>query len=313
MHKTVHGVTGKESQVTNEMEITVAKSAGFCFGVKRAVSLVYEETEKRKAGDMRERPVYTIGPIIHNEIVVNDLRNKGVRVLGDDLNRVEDGEPPEPGSTVIIRSHGIPKEMHENLSRQGLHVVDATCPFVRKIHDIVDEKSREGYAIVIIGDPSHPEVIGIRGWAGSDCYVVMTSDDIAKLKSIKKDRLCIVAQTTFNFRKFQELVEIIGKLGYDVVVMNTICNATRERQIEAMELAGSSDVMLVIGGHNSSNTQKLFDICRSQCGRTWFVSDPDDLRDIHFEARDKVGITAGASTPNTIIQEVSQHVRRAEL
>ena len=313
MHKTVHGVTGKESQVTNEMEITVAKSAGFCFGVKRAVSLVYEETEKREAGEMRERPVYTIGPIIHNEIVVNDLRNKGVRVLGDDLKRVEDGEPPEPGSTVIIRSHGIPKEMHENLSRQGLHVVDATCPFVRKIHDIVDEKSREGYAIVIIGDPSHPEVIGIRGWAGSDCYVVMTSDDIAKLKSIKKDRLCIVAQTTFNFRKFQELVEIIGKLGYDVVVMNTICNATRERQIEAMELAGSSDVMLVIGGHNSSNTQKLFDICRSQCGRTWFVSDPDDLRDIHFEAGDKVGITAGASTPNTIIQEVSQHVRRAEL
>ena len=313
MHKTVHGVTGKESQVTNEMEITVAKSAGFCFGVKRAVSLVYEETEKREAGEMRERPVYTIGPIIHNEIVVNDLRNKGVRVLGDDLKRVEDGEPPEPGSTVIIRSHGIPKEMHENLSRQGLHVVDATCPFVRKIHDIVDEKSREGYAIVIIGDPSHPEVIGIRGWAGSDCYVIMTSDDIAKLKSIKKDRLCIVAQTTFNFRKFQELVEIIGKLGYDVVVMNTICNATRERQIEAMELAGSSDVMLVIGGHNSSNTQKLFDICRSQCGRTWFVSDPDDLRDIHFEAGDKVGITAGASTPNTIIQEVSQHVRRAEL
>ena len=313
MHKTVHGVTGKESQVTNEMEITVAKSAGFCFGVKRAVSLVYEETEKRKAGDMRERPVYTIGPIIHNEIVVNDLRNKGVRVLGDDLKRVEDGEPPEPGSTVIIRSHGIPKEMHEKLSRQGLHVVDATCPFVRKIHDIVDEKSREGCAIVIIGDPSHPEVIGIRGWAGSECYVVMTSDDIRKLKDIKKDRLCIVAQTTFNFRKFQELVEIIGKLGYDVVVMNTICNATRERQIEAMELAGSSDVMLVIGGHNSSNTQKLFDICRSQCGRTWFVSDPDDLRDIHFEAGDKVGITAGASTPNTIIQEVSQHVRRAEL
>ena len=313
MHKTVHGVTGKESQVTNEMEMTVAKSAGFCFGVKRAVSLVYEETEKREAGEMRERPVYTIGPIIHNEIVVNDLRNKGVRVLGDDLKRVEDGEPPEPGSTVIIRSHGIPKEMHEKLSRQGLHVVDATCPFVRKIHDIVDEKSREGYAIVIIGDPSHPEVIGIRGWAGSDCYVVMTSDDIRNLKDIKKDRLCIVAQTTFNFRKFQELVEIIGKLGYDVVVMNTICNATRERQIEAMELAGSSDVMLVIGGHNSSNTQKLFDICRSQCGRTWFVSDPDDLRDIHFEAGDKVGITAGASTPNTIIQEVSQHVRRAEL
>ena len=295
------------------MEITVAKSAGFCFGVKRAVSLVYEETEKREAGEMRERPVYTIGPIIHNEIVVNDLRNKGVRVLGDDLKRVEDGEPPEPGSTVIIRSHGIPKEMHEKLSRQGLHVVDATCPFVRKIHDIVDEKSREGCAIVIIGDPSHPEVIGIRGWAGSECYVVMTSDDIRNLKDIKKDRLCIVAQTTFNFRKFQELVEIIGKLGYDVVVMNTICNATRERQIEAMELAGSSDVMLVIGGHNSSNTQKLFDICRSQCGRTWFVSDPDDLRDIHFEARDKVGITAGASTPNTIIQEVSQHVRRAEL
>ena len=288
------------------MKITIAKSAGFCFGVKRAVDMVYEET-------LKGGRVYTMGPIIHNEIVVNDLAEKGVRIIDDDLVCKEEGGCPPEGSTVIVRSHGISRELYEKLKASGMRIVDATCPFVQKIHDIVSEKSREGHMIVIIGDPTHPEVIGIRGWALGTCEVVSTPEEAGRLKTDPDRTIHIVAQTTFNFHKFKELVEIVKSLGYHVVVTNTICSATRLRQTEALELAAASDVMIVIGGHHSSNTQKLYDICKSQCGNTFFVSSPDDLRGIRIKAGDRVGITAGASTPNTLIQEVSQHVRRAEL
>jgi len=288
------------------LKVTVAKSAGFCFGVRRAVNLVYEETEK-------SRCVYTMGPIIHNEYVVNDLSEKGVQILGDDLICKETGVKPVPGSTVVVRSHGISRQMQEQLTAAGYRLVDATCPFVQKIHEIVSEKSEKGYPIIIIGDPDHPEVQGIRGWANGFCAVIRTKEDARSL-AIDRDRtLCIVSQTTFNFQKFQELVEIVKSLGYHVVVTNTICSATRERQREAMELAAASDIMIVIGGRHSSNTQKLYDICSRQCVNTVFVSSPDDLRGFRPKADDRVGITAGASTPNTLIQEVSQHVRRAEL
>ncbi|MDO5702345.1 MAG: 4-hydroxy-3-methylbut-2-enyl diphosphate reductase, partial [Lachnospiraceae bacterium] len=236
----------------------------------------------------------------------------GVKVLQDDL-RAEDGSEPREGDTVVIRSHGISRELFEKISGRGLRIVDATCPFVRKIHSIVSEKSREGCPVIIIGDPSHPEVKGIRGWGGDDCFVVMNREDTERIPFPPGSKVCIVSQTTFNYRKFQELVEIIARLSYDSNVINTICSATSERQTEALELATASDVMLVIGGKHSSNTQKLYDICRSRCGNTWFVSDPDDLREVEFQPGDRIGITAGASTPNTIIQEVSQHVRRAEL
>ena len=288
------------------MTVTVAKSAGFCFGVKRAVSLVYEEAEKNAK-------VYTMGPIIHNEIVTSDLARKGVRILDDSLICEEEQSQPDPGATVILRSHGVPRQMARTLEEGGYRVVDATCPFVRKIHQIVSEKSREGLPVIIIGDPKHPEVIGIRGWAEGPCEVIESEKDAEILDFDKNRPVCIVSQTTFNFQKFQELVEIVKSLGYHVIVTDTVCNATHERQAEAMELAKASDVMLVIGGKHSSNTQKLYDICTSQCMRTYFVSSPEDLKGICFRAEDKVGITAGASTPNTIIQEVSLHVRRAEL
>lgn len=289
------------------MEVRVAKSAGFCFGVKRAVSLVYEEAEKN-AGS-----VYTLGPIIHNEIVVEDLRARGVRIIDEEFRVPESGEVPPAGSTVVVRSHGISREMQERLEGRGYRVIDATCPFVGKIHDIVSKHSAAGRPVVIIGSPAHPEVIGIRGWVSGECAVVERPEDAQGLHFDRDVPLCVVSQTTFNFQKFEELVEIIKSLGYHVVVTNTICNATKERQGETLDLAADSDVMIVIGGRSSSNTRKLYDICKSQCRETYYIQTPEDLAHVHIPGIAKVGITAGASTPNTLIQEVSQHVRRTEL
>ena len=233
------------------MQVKVADSAGFCFGVKRAVDLVYEETEKSRGR------VYTMGPIIHNEQVVSD--------------------------------------------------------FVRKIHDIVEKRSREGYHIVIIGSPIHPEVQGIKGWVDGTCSIIENAEDIEKLRPYRERPIWIVSQTTFNHNKFKELVEIMEKMGYHVVVTNTICSATKERQTEALELARTSDTMIVIGGKHSSNTQKLYDICLSQCKNTYHIQTLDDLVTVNIQSDSCVGITAGASTPNTIIQEVFAHVRGTEL
>ena len=288
------------------MEVTVAKSAGFCFGVKRAVGLAYEEAASKSPA------VYTLGPIIHNEFVVDDLATKGVHVIDDNLYCEAEKRKPPKGSVIIIRSHGIGRSLYEKIRSEGYRTVDATCPFVQKIHDIVRKKSADGTPVIIIGNPNHPEVCGIRGWGGDDCCVVENAEDVANIPYSKADEICIVSQTTFNFQKFQELVEIIERLGYHIHVTNTICNATRERQEEALELAGRSDAMIVIGGRASSNTQKLYDICRSRCEATYFVQSQDDLKHIKIESDSCVGITAGASTPNNIIQEVSLNVSRTE-
>ncbi|MDO4620938.1 MAG: 4-hydroxy-3-methylbut-2-enyl diphosphate reductase [Lachnospiraceae bacterium] len=284
------------------MKVTVAKSAGFCFGVKRAVGLAYEEAA---AAEKEGRAVYTLGPIIHNEAVVDDLRQKGVRVLDETLHCAEDGSVPADGSVIIVRSHGITKAMHNELAAHNWRIVDATCPFVQKIHKIVSEKSSEGYPIIIIGSPEHPEVQGIRGWVNGPCAVVSDEASARALTLSADHEICIVSQTTINFDKFQESVEIIKALGYHVVVTNTICNATQERQREALELARKSDKMIVIGGRSSSNTQKLVEICRRECADTLYIQNADDLESVYFPTDSCVGITAGASTPNTIIQEVS--------
>ena len=286
------------------MNITVAKSAGFCFGVKRAVNKVYEQA------DIKSGPIYTYGPIIHNEEVVKDLEEKGVKVL-DNLETLTDAQKQEKG-TVIIRSHGVSKEVYEKLEHAGFEIEDATCPFVLKIHQIVEEFSNDGYEIVIIGSSLHPEVEGIRGWCDPKHTTVIADYEEAqnyKPKSGKK--VCIVAQTTFNYKKFQELVEIIQKKGYirDIRVLNTICNATEERQNEAAKLAETSDIMIVIGGRSSSNTQKLYEICKEECANTYYIQTQEDL---HLDTSghiDNVGITAGASTPKKIIEEVQKYVR----
>ncbi len=280
------------------MEVIVAKTAGFCFGVKRAVEQVYEQIEKA------ERPVYTFGPIIHNEQVVEDLAQKGVRVIDteEELEAVRD-------AIVIIRSHGVGKHIYDLLEQNGVTVVDATCPFVKKIHRIVQEQQAAGRRGIIVGNPDHPEVQGIRGWGDEGTLVVENADQIENLPVSTKDKLCVVAQTTFNYNKFQDLVEKFEKKGYDILVLNTICNATQERQVEAKRIASEVDAMIVIGGRNSSNTQKLYEICRKECKNTYFIQTLGDFNPECVNSVRSVGITAGASTPNQIIEEVHTNVR----
>ena len=279
------------------MEVILAKSAGFCFGVKRAVETVYEQTGT-------ENRIYTYGPIIHNEEVVKDLESKGVTVLEgeEDLRKLDKG-------TVVIRSHGVPREICEMIETKGLTCVDATCPFVKRIHRIVEKESGEGRRIIIIGNPGHPEVEGIMGWSHTPAAVIESAEEAEKFTCLPGEKLCLVSQTTFNYNKFKELVEIFQKKGYDIIVLNTICNATEERQTEAAKIARDVDAMIVIGGRNSSNTQKLFEICKNECNNTYYIQTVKDLDITCFESIDSVGITAGASTPNKIIEEVQKNVR----
>ena len=279
------------------MEVLTAKSAGFCFGVKRAVDKVYEI-----AGEGKK--IYTYGPIIHNEQVVQDLEEKGVVVIENEeaLSSIKEG-------TVIIRSHGVPKRIQEKIEAQGLQCVDATCPFVKRIHKIVEKESAAGKQILIIGNAGHPEVEGIMGWSVGDTKVAETREEIEAITFDENRAICVVSQTTFNYNKFKELVEIFGKRGYDISVVNTICNATEERQTEAKEIAAKVDSMIIIGGKHSSNTRKLYEICSRECADTYFIQTLDDL---HLELPKSVrlvGITAGASTPNKIIEEVQNYVR----
>ena len=286
------------------MEVKVAKTAGFCFGVQRAVDKVYELI------DSCPDRLFTLGPIIHNEEVVNDLEKKGVRVASE-----EELKTLPEGSTVVIRSHGVGKKVYDQLEECGLSYVDVTCPFVLKIHRIVEKESKAGSHIVIIGDPDHPEVVGICGWCIGPYTVIRTKQDALDFVPPEGKNVCIVSQTTFNYNKFKDLVEILRKKRYDNTVLNilnilnTICNATEERQREAKNIAGEVDTMLVVGGRHSSNTQKLFEICKKECGNTYYIQTPVDLDSEMFHHSSYVGITAGASTPKKIIEEVQEHVR----
>lgn len=278
------------------MEVIVAKTAGFCFGVKRAVDQVYKQVEEGNG------TIYTYGPIIHNEEVVRELEQKGVRIIDgeEELSRVTEG-------TVVIRSHGVPQRIYRLLEDKGLNVVDATCPFVKKIHRIVYKHSLEGAGILIIGNDGHPEVEGIKGWCCGPVTVIGTEEEAENFRHEKKRPLCIVSQTTFNYKKFDKLVEIILKMRYDKVdILNTICSATEERQSEAREIAARVDGMIVIGGRHSSNTRKLYEICQKECVNTYYIQTLKDLDFRLLPSMSCVGITAGASTPNNLIEEVSK-------
>ena len=281
------------------MEVRLAKTAGFCFGVKRAVETVYEQAKKSD-----HTKIYTYGPIIHNEEVVKDMREKGVEVIYslEELKRLREG-------VVIIRSHGVAKEIYTILEKQGVSCVDATCPFVKKIHRIVERESRDGKHIIIIGDELHPEVQGIKGWAENSVTVIKTEEDAEKFQVSPDTKICVVSQTTFNYNKFKYLVEIISKKSYDISVLNTICSATKERQEEANQIAQEVDAMIVIGDKHSSNTQKLFEICDKACNNTYYIQTLDDLNMNQLKSVKTVGITAGASTPKNIIEEVQNNVR----
>ena len=279
------------------MNVILAKSAGFCFGVKRAVDTVYERI-------LEKEPLYTFGPIIHNEEVVRDLEEKGVVVVND-----VDELAGKPQGTVIIRAHGVERGVCEKIQTLGFSIVDATCPFVLKIHRLVERYSGEDCHIVIVGNASHPEVKGIKSWSNAeDTRVIGTREEAEKYDASHGKKVCIVSQTTFNYNKFQELVEIIKEKGYDIIVLNTICNATEERQTEARAIAEQVDAMIVIGGRNSSNTQKLLETCRLRCKRSILVETPEDVPQNLAKADDRVALTAGASTPQWLLEQVRARI-----
>ncbi|MBR4514897.1 MAG: bifunctional 4-hydroxy-3-methylbut-2-enyl diphosphate reductase/30S ribosomal protein S1 [Lachnospiraceae bacterium] len=295
------------------MKVILAKTAGFCFGVKRALDTAYAAVERNADNGI----MYTLGPIIHNEQVTEDLEKRGVEILAEkEMDEVLTSIPEEKRKsvTVITRSHGIGKDVYDKLTGYGVNIVDATCPFVKKIHRIVEEKSREGKRIYIAGDKTHPEVQGIAKWCASKPVIF---SDISELVNDEGDidtpeGVVLCAQTTFNAEKFKKFVEFFQKKYYNAEIYNTICNATEERQREARALAADVDTMIVIGGKNSSNTQKLYEICASKCERSYYIQTLVDLDLAVLESADRVGITAGASTPNHIIKEVQNSIMAEE-
>ena len=279
------------------MEVILAKKAGFCFGVKRAVDTAFDEADKSAKDGIR---AYTFGPIIHNEEVTKKLEEAGVGTISS----IEDLKTLPAGSKIIIRSHGVGRDIYESINNAGMDIVDATCPFVTNIHKIVEERSKSGDVILIIGNPGHAEVEGTIGWSYNDPYLINSFEDIDALPDFQDKKITVVSQTTYSLKKFQELVAVLQDKYYNINVCKTICNATEERQREAGELASSVDHMIVIGGKDSSNTQKLYEISRQQCNNTYYIQTLVDLDLTVFESDSRVGITAGASTPNYVIKEV---------
>ena len=274
-------------------KIELAKTAGFCFGVNRAVEMTYELVNSGKK-------VSTLGPLIHNPVVIEDLEKKGVRVL-------KSPEQAEKGSTVVVRTHGIGRSVMQELSATGAEICDATCPFVKKIHRIVSENSSEDIPVLIAGDSDHPEVMGIMGYCNGECFTFKNAaelrDIFEKHPELSQKRITVVSQTTFSVKEWEESSKIINLLCTNANVFDTICNATQDRQHEATELSARADIMIIIGGLESSNTAKLKAVCEKNC-RTYLVERAAELKNIDFSGCNFIGVTAGASTPARIIKEV---------
>ncbi len=275
------------------MKITLAKTAGFCFGVNRAVNTVYDMLENGAK-------VCTLGPIIHNPQLVEQLAERGVRI-------VESPDEVMAGETLVIRSHGVPLEVMEKAKEKGIEVVDATCPFVAKIHKIVAAASKDGHTVLIAGDSKHHEVIGIVGHVLGEVHIFSSEDDLLKLlesyPQLEKDLVTVVSQTTFNEKIFKKCAKILKKVCTNATIFDTICNATSTRQQEAHDLSKANDTMVVIGGRHSSNTAKLFDVCKANCEKTVLIETADELKKDFFIGSVNVGVVAGASTPAGIIKE----------
>ncbi|WP_449076314.1 bifunctional 4-hydroxy-3-methylbut-2-enyl diphosphate reductase/30S ribosomal protein S1 [Ruminococcus sp.] len=276
------------------MSITVAKSAGFCFGVNRAINIVNSLLDKNVK-------VSTLGPIIHNMEVVNELESRGCKAVSS-IDEVENG------ATLVIRSHGVPKYVIDKLVENGVKYEDATCPFVKKIHNIVANPDNKDGIVLIAGNSVHPEVEGIIGHCSTECHTFKNSEEIDEIHSnilkTNNKQVFVVAQTTFDTKEWKKCVKKIKKLCTNAKIFDTICNATSVRQTEADLLAAQSDFMVVIGDRHSSNTGKLFDICKRQCDNTVLIETADELDALQVSVAEKIGVTAGASTPARIIKEV---------
>ena len=271
--------------------VTLAASAGFCFGVKRAIEMAYAEIEKNDG-----TPLYSYGSLIHNKEVTRDLDEKGLHII-ESLDGIDEG-------TVVIRSHGVGKFLYDALEEKGMRMVDGTCPFVKKIHTIVNEAWNQGKSIIIAGDGKHPEVQGINGWCGNTAVILESPEEARTAELDSEKDYAVVVQTTFRQSKFDDMLAILREKGLKMEISQTICSATEKRQKEAMELSQNVDKMIVIGDKKSSNTQKLVEICKKNCENTVHIETICDLVLKTFKKDDRIGITAGASTPPAIIKEV---------
>jgi 4-hydroxy-3-methylbut-2-enyl diphosphate reductase len=276
------------------LEVIVAKHAGVCFGVKRAIDMAF-----RAARKYRDH-VCTIGPLIHNPEVVEQLREVGVTVKGG-IDDIAEG-------TVIFRSHGVPFYLAERAREKGLRIVDATCPFVKRAQKFARSLSRKGYLVIIVGDESHPEVKGLKSYVEGETLVAGAPKELAYWAGDKK--VGVVAQTTQSLENFREIVALCLEKAGEIRAYNTICDATALRQKEALDLARKVDCMIVIGGHNSANTKRLAEICRRILGDTYHVERVGELKPLWFRGKGRIGVVGGASTPSWVIEEITERIHR---
>lgn len=278
------------------MKVELASYSGFCFGVKRAIKLAFQA-----ANDERAKPVYSLGPLIHNPQVVDELRRKGVKVI-EDLKGIKEG-------TLIIRSHGVHPSVLTEAKDAGLKIVDATCPLVKRVQDLAKMLDGEGYSVVIIGERGHYEVKALLGFAGDKALVIESLEEVKRVKKAKK--LGILSQTTQSVGNFKEIVGELSLKAEEVKLFNTICEATRKRQKATSDLSRKVDIMLVLGGYESANTRRLAQISRETGTETHYLEAAEEINLSWLEGKEKVGVTAGASTPDWIIKEVIDRLRKA--
>jgi len=273
-------------------QIIITQNAGFCFGVERATNIAFDASKEF------DKDIYTLGPIIHNPQVVKALEDDGVAV-GEDIDEITRG-------TVIIRSHGVNADILEKAKAKNLKVLDATCPFVKKAQKKAEALSNEGYAVLIVGDSNHPEVQAMVSYVKGQVFVAGSADEAKKLPQL--DKLGIVAQTTQSHKNFYGIIKVCMDKSPDIRIYNTICDATQVRQDESIELAKNVECVIVIGGYNSANTKRLVSLCSEIQANTHHIESADEIEDSWLEGAEKIGITAGASTPSSIIEDVRKAV-----
>ncbi len=275
------------------LKITIAENAGFCYGVMRAIKMADDALKEFKK-------IYSLGPIIHNPQVVEQYEEKGL-IVSEDLNKID--------APVLIRSHGVPPEIYNEITQRELKYIDATCPFVKEAQDYVKQMHDEGYTIVIFGDKNHPEVKAHFGYAKYGAFIINSPKEA---KDIKSEKIGVVSQTTQSIELFSETIAELSKNSKEMKVYNTICDATEKRQKSARQLSKESDVMIVIGGKNSANTRKLYEICKSYCEKTYYIETEDEIDNEWFKGAKNAGITAGASTPSYIIERVYNKIKEID-
>lgn len=274
------------------MEIILAREYGFCFGVRRAIGLAEEALRSGKK-------VASLGPIIHNSLEVSRLECMGLRVI-DDISELKEGE------SVLIRSHGVPLEIIQELKDRDIDIIDATCPLVARAQRMVDFLSLEGYKVIIAGEQGHPEVKGLVSYGKGNTFVVSSLEE---LPDLSKEKVGIVGQTTFSIERFREIVGEVVSRSWEVRIFNTLCDASRKRQKAVEELVDKADVIIVIGGKNSANTRRLVDIAESKGSTVYHIESWDEVLPEWFIGKERIGITAGASTPDWVIDRVLEKIK----